>query len=135
LLLPVGAGWLALSRAGLDFGFGPLIAIGISISRPAEIVGVVTQSAGLMVLALLQIFCIAPRMAHRSARMLLSASGAALVASMLLALAYGLGAFTGVEVVSIPRMVALHGVLNAFGFAGCGLLGWTVNSPDGSMRT
>ena len=36
---------------------------------------------------------------------------------------YGIGELTGAGWIGIPRMVAIHGLLNAFGFTWCGLLG------------
>jgi hypothetical protein len=36
---------------------------------------------------------------------------------------YGIGELTGADWIGIPRMVAIHGLLNALGFTWCGLLG------------
>ena len=46
---------------------------------------------------------------------------------MWLAVLYTLGDLRGEVWVSIPQMARTHGILNAFGFSLCGLLGWTLS--------
>lgn len=42
---------------------------------------------------------------------------------MVLAAVYGVGELSGARFIGIPRMVILHGLLNAAGFTLCGLIG------------
>ncbi len=57
-------------------------------------------------------------------RPLLAASACAVVAPMLLAVDWALGQHVDIPSLSIPRMAATHGSLNALGFSCCGILGW-----------
>jgi hypothetical protein len=51
---------------------------------------------------------------------------------MALALGYGVATFSGTDLgLDIATMVALHGSLNAFGFALLGLAGWRLAVPSG----
>jgi len=54
-----------------------------------------------------------------------------------LALGYGLAAYTGSSPLGLPigRMVAVHGSLNAFGFAVCGLVGWRLARPTADQTS
>lgn len=54
----------------------------------------------------------------------LAISSLSLATAMLLAVIYAAGRFLGTSGLDIPTMVATHGMLNALGFAGCGLIGW-----------
>lgn len=58
------------------------------------------------------------------ARLLLRVSSVAIVVPMLLAVSWAANQFWTVPALSIPDMARTHGMLNAFGFVGCGLLGW-----------
>ncbi len=63
----------------------------------------------------------------RIARLLWTIAGATLLASMTLAGLYGLRAIlppTTIEWLTIPRMQAVHGTANAFGFSLLGAAGW-----------
>jgi hypothetical protein len=178
LYLPVGGGWLVLSRLGanpLDFGdtivlltavhfhyagfIGPilaglagralspaqhvarwafrlvaggviagppLLAAGITLSPALETVAAVLLAGSLVGLAAITALAVVPRLRSRPARGLLLMSAAASAGAMLLAMAYGLGALSGVRLLSIPQMVQVHGWANALGFALCGLLAWTL---------
>ncbi|MGL4821313.1 MAG: YndJ family transporter, partial [Bacilli bacterium] len=42
---------------------------------------------------------------------------------------YALGRLQGVSLVSIPMMIAYHGMMNAFGFVTLGILGWWLVAP------
>lgn len=59
----------------------------------------------------------------RAPRFMLLASAASLAAGMAVAAVYGVGELTGRDWIAVPRMAAIHGLLNAFGFTLCGLLG------------
>jgi hypothetical protein len=103
----------------------PLIAAGISASPVVEVAGVVLLVAGLWALALLTLVAVVPRLRPRRVQGLLAVSALALLGGMLLAGLYAVSKFAGAPLLDIPRMVALHGGLNALGFVLCGLLGWT----------
>jgi hypothetical protein len=49
---------------------------------------------------------------------------------MILATVYAYSIVRQVLVIDIPHMAVTHGVINAFGFALCGLLGWTFLNLD-----
>lgn len=51
-------------------------------------------------------------------------SSLAVAGAMVLALQWALGFVYGLPALSIPTMVATHGLANAFGFALLGVLGW-----------
>jgi len=171
LMLPIGGGWLVLSRLGMGaFGFEeplilltavhfhyaayatlvlvgragrvlgesrayrlvaggamagpPLLAAGITFSPLLEIV-----AAGIIVLAVsglgaLTLVRIVPRI-PAAARALLALSSVSAFAGMACALAYAIGEFTGIGIISLGQMARIHGPLNALGFVLAGLIGWT----------
>ena len=104
-------------------GFG-LVAIGITFSPPIEVVGAATMVVGCVALAVVQVRAgLATR--RPDVFSLLAVSSAALVSGMALAAVYVLGECLGHTWIEIPTMIATHGLANAVGFAGCGLLGWS----------
>lgn len=180
--LPIGGGWMLLSRLGVrPLGFSPiivlltavhfhfitlaalvitgltgraiqatqgeaprtvyrvaavgmlvnplLVAAGITLTRVTgvrflESAAAALLALSLMLVALLSLRFVVPRTAPLLARWLLAFSSAAVLATMLLAVAYALGAATGAWTISISQMIALHGWVNALAFGLCGLLGW-----------
>lgn len=54
---------------------------------------------------------------------------------MIPALLYAYGEYVGAPLITIDRMVALHGMVNAFGFALCGALGWLLVKPKPRYET
>ena len=48
---------------------------------------------------------------------------------MLAAIAYAVGGYVGVPLITLPQMVDVHGWANSLGFALCGVLGWTMLRP------
>ncbi|MDZ7745230.1 MAG: YndJ family transporter [Halobacteriales archaeon] len=64
----------------------------------------------------------------------MNTDASAVAGSMVLALGYGVAAYTGTSPLGLPigQMVAVHGSLNAFGFAVCGLVGWRLSPPAAS---
>jgi hypothetical protein len=66
---------------------------------------------------------LAQNVRDRGTRLMLLVSAAAITAGMVLAVDYGVGELTGRAWVGIPRMVAIHGLLNALGFTLFGLIG------------
>ena len=87
-------------------------------------------SVGLTALTLI----VTPRVDPPAARALLRISGGSIVVAMVLASIYGIGELYEPLAISIPRMAMLHGVLNAIGFALCGLLGWLLAGDAPSNR-
>jgi hypothetical protein len=107
---------------------GPaIIAVGISFSPLVEVVAVGAFTVAVATFGLLTLVRIVPSLDLLPAA-LVGASALALPASMVLALGYGVAAFSGTNPLglSIGRMVTLHGSLNAYGFALCGVVGWRV---------
>jgi hypothetical protein len=58
-------------------------------------------------------------------RWLLLVAAGSVAAGMIFAAVWAIGEYPLQPFVDIHRMAQIHGVLNALGFAGCGLLGWT----------
>lgn len=117
-----------LVTAGVIAGIA-LVATGITLARYTPLVEVAAAllfAASLLGLAALTLRIGLPAISGRAARALLAASAAALAVTMLFAASYALGQFLGMPIVGIPRMVQVHGWLNAIGFALCGLLAWTI---------
>lgn len=111
---------------------GPVfILVGITFSPLVEVVsvGFFTVAVGAFAVCLLRWGL--PELDSRPQQALLAASSLSVVASMALALTFGLSAFLGAGVIDIPRMVALHGRLNVFGFALPGVVGWRLAVPEG----
>jgi len=172
LMLPVGGGWLVLSRLGatpLGFeeplilltavhfhyaAFGtlvltgmagraagegrlvrattagaivapPLLAAGITLSPRLELLAATILVISLSALAVLTLAGIAPRL-PAAPRVLLTLSAVSLLAGMACAIAYAVGEFTGIGLISLGRMARIHGPLNGLGFVLAGLLGWTL---------
>ena len=110
---------------------GPaLIAIGISFSPLVGVFAVGVFTLGVTLLAGYLLVRVLPTRPRRQAAMF-AVSALALPGSMVLALGYGLAAYTGSSPLGLPigQMVAVHGSLNAFGFAVCGLVGWRLARP------
>lgn len=101
-----------------------LIGLGITFSPVLEIVAVVLFTLAVAAFAVTTALRVAPHQ-PRPARALLTLASASLVVTMSLALLYGFSAYPtshtvfpgSMELVSIPRMIRIHGTLNAFGFA------------------
>jgi hypothetical protein len=97
----------------------PLVAAGITFSRPLEWLGAWWLALCALVLAFAQV-----RLALASGCWLLGLSGLSLVGGMLLAGTYALAHYLGAPWIDIQQMLPTHGVLNALGFSLCGLLSW-----------
>ena len=119
--------------AAVVFGGPALIGIGISFSPLVEVLAVGVFTLGVTGLAGYLLLGVMPTRPRRQAA-LLAVSALALPGSMVLALGYGLAAYTGSSPLGLPigQMVAVHGSLNAFGFAVCGLVGWRLAPPAAS---
>lgn len=128
--LPILAALAAESRpsgaatAGVYLtAFGvPLTGVGISLSPPIEIVAVAAVVFGCGLVAGVQLRSAFDRR-DPTALTLLAVSSMSLAAAMVPALLYGWGEWTGRQTWTLPQMISSHGMLNAFGFAFCGLAG------------
>ncbi|MFT4972045.1 MAG: hypothetical protein ACI9XO_000866 [Paraglaciecola sp.] len=118
--------WARLFGIGVIIGV-PLVAIGITTSHfllpeiiETACVTILASSAfGIGFLHLIFAFKIKENM-----RWLSALSGLALMAGMTLAMGYGWRYYVPISFLSIPWMYAVHGTLNAVGFALPGVLGW-----------
>ena len=125
-----------LVAAGVIAGIA-LVAAGITLARYTPLVEVAAAllfAASLLGLAALALLFVVPKISDRLARMLLAISALSLVVTMLFAASYAVGQFAGVTLVGIPRMVQVHGWLNALGFVLCGLLAWTLVAENREPR-
>lgn len=138
-LLPLLTG-LAVARFGR--GMQRLVACGVLAGVPLVAIGITTTQLGFSPLGeslaacwLAAATCLAAglhlRLAWdfrwpRSARALWGSAGAALLASMGLAAAYGLRAYLPLAWLDIPTMRAWHGTANSLGFALPAVLGWLI---------
>ncbi len=102
-----------------------LIAVGISISPLLEVLCSALLALGLGLLAGLMP-AVVRKLQSGLARILLSISALSLPVTMTLAFLYAWGAYTGRPLIDIPGMAETHGAINVFGFALCGLAGWSV---------
>lgn len=127
------------NRVGTEFRvlvgvvlIGPaLIAIGISFSPVIEVLAVGGFTVAVGVLGGYITIRVAPER-PRLQGVLVAVSSLSLPVSMVLALGYGIGTFTGTSLLglSISTMITLHGTLNAFGFALIGVVGWRIAVPS-----
>ncbi|MFJ3146602.1 YndJ family protein [Streptomyces halstedii] len=109
--------------AALSVPLGTLLVLaGYFIGDLAELAGAVVLTAGMWAVALLTRRTALGVGRDRVTRILLTASAAVLVATMVLALSWALGEATGLPHPSLTWMAATHGVGNALGFALCSLL-------------
>ena len=99
----------------------PAVGIGISLSPTIEVVAAIVLVIACLLLAFLQALDAFHEQTANGATLLLISS-ASIVAAMGLAAVYAVGEFTELSWLSILAMIQTHGVLNAFGFAFCGLL-------------
>lgn len=107
---------------------GPaIIAVGISFSPLVEVVAVGGFTLAVAAFGLLVLVRVVPALDVIPGA-LVGVSALALPVSMVLALGYGIAAFSGTNPLGlgIGRMVTLHGTLNAYGFALCAVVGWRI---------
>ncbi|WP_413752111.1 YndJ family protein [Streptomyces sp. R-74717] len=114
-----------------------LVLIGYFIGDWAELAGAVALTAGMWTVALLTWRSIRGGQRDRITRLLLAASSAVLVVTMVLALSWALGEATGLPHPTLTWMAATHGLGNALGFALCSMLAWRRlrNHTDHEGRT
>jgi hypothetical protein len=100
----------------------PLIAAGNALSSPAlKLAGVASIVLGSLALAATST-AVAFESRSPITRGLLLVSAASIAAGMVIAGVYGVGELTGSGWIGISRMVKVHGLVNALGFALCGLI-------------
>lgn len=118
---------LARTVASLILVGPAIIAIGISFSPLVEVVAVGGFTLAVAAFGLLVLVRVVPTLDVVPGALVI-VSALALPVSMVLALGYGIAAFSGTNPLGldIGRMVSLHGSLNAYGFALCGVAGWRV---------
>jgi hypothetical protein len=126
LQLPDGGSWPSVLHRALANGAAagiPLIAAGnIGHSPVLKFLGVSVMVASTLALAITST-AVSWHVAGRATRLMLLVSAASITAAMILAGVYGVGELIGRPWIGMPRMVAIHGLLNALGFTLFGLLG------------
>ena len=116
--------WVRCSSIGLIVALG-LLAIGIGFSRPVEIVGVTLYAVLLPIVCWLLVAT--ARRESGLPQLAMLASAVCLLAST--ALAVGWGIFR-LDALSLERMIAVHGTLNAVGAVGLGLTALCLSRPE-----
>ena len=111
----------------------PLLAAGITASPVIEMAGVVILFVSVVGLAWLSGIVIARQLRMHLAAWLLRISALSLTVALTFALLYGLGEYLGWPLVTLPRMVQVHGWTNAFGSIVAGLLGWKIMQFEDRM--
>ena len=91
-----------------------------------EVIGVVLLATSFVTLAGYYLIRIRVSIKQPLANLFLTLSAVTLFITMALALGYSVGRFTDLFHFSIPDMVQWHGWLNALGFAGLGIIGWSL---------
>lgn len=123
------AGWTERKSAVYGVLIGvPMVAIGISSSHLdgpllLEVVAVTIMVAAGIWVGLLHLL-LAKKLRFRAYAWLWLFAGLALISGMILALLYGWRYYFPIPSLSIPTMYALHGTLNAIGFAAPALVAW-----------
>ena len=104
----------------------PLVAAGITFSPWLGLAGTLLLSTGLVLLAVLTIGRVLPAVASPGARVLLLLGALSSCVAMVLACLYSYSLAAHVLILRIPTMAMTHGLLNAFGFATCSLVAWSI---------
>jgi hypothetical protein len=118
-----------LAAAGIIAGT-PIVATGITLSPLVAFIGAIVISLGLILLAIVVLGWVIRSVASLPAQFLLGVSAISSASAMVLACLYAYSLVTKTVIIDIPHMAMTHGVINAFGFALCGLLAWSLAPPD-----
>lgn len=110
----------------------PLVAAGITFSPWAGLAGTLLLASGLVMLAVLTVGRVVPALSSLSARLLLLIAALSSCTAMVLACLYAYSLVAHILILRIPTMAMTHGLLNAFGFATCSLLAWSINDAKSS---
>ncbi|WP_078551423.1 YndJ family protein [Bacillus alkalicellulosilyticus] len=105
------------------------IALGITYSRVIEFSFVLIFVSCLWIYTYLIVVTHRKRIVNKIAYTLLAISSITLLFTMTLSIYYGLGRLLNLTLITIPDMVWLHGIGNAFGFVFLGVIGWLLLSP------
>jgi hypothetical protein len=106
----------------------PLVAAGITFSPWMGLAGTLLLSTGLVLLAVLIVGRVLPSVTSLTARLLLLIAALSSCTAMVLACLYAYSLVAHILILRIPTMAMTHGLLNAFGFATCSLLAWSINN-------
>jgi hypothetical protein len=137
---PIVAGMAGRVLIGSDAGTGktfpvivvalvtamPLVAAGITFSPWLGLAGTLLLSTGLVLLGVLTIRRVLRAIASSGARVLLLIGALSSCAAMVLACLYSYSLVAHIVILRIPTIAMTHGLLNAFGFATCSLLAWSI---------
>jgi hypothetical protein len=104
----------------------PLVAAGITFSPRLGLAGTLIISSALFLLGILVIGWVVPRIKRRTVQLLLVLSSISPFVSMTLASIYAYSIVAKRLIIDIPQMALTHGIINALGFALCGLLAWNL---------
>lgn len=115
-LVDLAAGAVPVGTAGVFLGY--------FTSQFVELAGAVVLTAGMWAVGWLTWRQIRAPVADRLTRLLLGVCATVLAATMVLALSWALGEAVGTPHPSLAWMAATHGLANALGFGGCGVLAW-----------
>ena len=120
---------LALAAVGCTALAPPIVAVGFTTHAGIpQVGGAVLMTIGVWCTGLLELGG-ARTLERPAARVLLTVSGLAIWAPMVLAVAWAAGEHWDVPALSIPDMARTHGVTNALGFSLCGLLARRLEAP------
>ena len=103
----------------------PLVAAGITFAPLLGLLGALLLTTGLVLLAVITIGWVCRVVGPASSRVLLVMGAFSSCAAMVLACLYAYSLVSKTLIFTIPTMAMTHGLLNAFGFAGCSLIGWS----------
>jgi len=129
--------WIVYRVAALGVLIDPLlVAAGLTTAQITGLHFLDTAPADLLALSLILLALsglrfVVPRTTSRFAQVLLVLSYTTVFFTMLFAGAYALGVATETWTITIPQMVAIHGLENALVFGFCGLLGWRIRARQG----
>jgi hypothetical protein len=115
-------------------GGTPLVAAGITFSPALALIGALVISIGLTLLAGLVIGSLLRKVEPTTGRILLGISSLSSFSAMVLACLYAYSIVAKKLIIDIPQMAMTHGLLNAFGFATCGLIAWSIIKPQTRVR-
>ena len=104
----------------------PLVAAGITFSPAIGLAGTLLLTTGLVMLAVLTVGRVLRVVTAWSARLLLLIAALSSCTAMVLACLYSYSLVAQILILRIPTMAMTHGLLNAFGFATCSLLAWSI---------
>ena len=118
-----------LAAVGIVTGT-PIVATGITFSPLVAFTGAIVISLGLIFLAIVVLGWVIRSVGSLPAQFLLGVSAISSASAMVLACLYAYSLVAKTLIIDIPHMAMTHGVINAFGFALCGLVAWSLAPPD-----